>query len=71
MIALAILGGLMVAAGLGGLGYCAREGFAIRRDKPEAAVAAARLRRLVPVNLASVCVAALGLGLVTVALVMG
>lgn len=64
MTALVILGAILAAAGLGGLGYCIRAGFAIRRDKPAPEVARARLQRLVAVNLASVGLATLGLALV-------
>ena len=64
MTALVILGAALVAAGLGGLGYCIRAGFAIRRDKPAPEVARAQLQRLVAVNLGSVGLAALGLALV-------
>jgi hypothetical protein len=71
MVFVTVLGVSMVAAGLGGLGYCVREGYAIRREKPAAEVATARLRKLVAVNLGSVCLAALGLGVVVVGLVLG
>lgn len=64
MTLLVILGAALVAAGLGGLAYCIRTGFAIRRDKPPPDLARARLQRLVAVNLGSVGLAALGLALV-------
>jgi len=67
---LAILGGILVAAGLLGLGHCIRTGFAIRRDKPPADVARAQLQRLVAINLGSVALAALGLALVVVGLTL-
>ena len=63
MTALVILGAVLAAAGLGGLGYCIRAGLAIRRDKPAPEVARAQLQRLVAVNLGSVALATLGLAL--------
>jgi hypothetical protein len=71
MLLLIILGGLMVAAGLFGLGYCVRSGLRIRREKPEKDVIQARLQQLVAINLGSVGVAALGLGLIVVGLILG
>jgi hypothetical protein len=71
MMALTILGAAMVAAGLGGLGHCIREGYAVRRDKPAPDVARARLQRLVAINLGSVALAALGLGCVVLGLTLG
>ncbi|MBA3325597.1 MAG: hypothetical protein H0T41_10200 [Rhodobacteraceae bacterium] len=70
MTALLILGVLIVAAGLFGLGYCIRAGFVIRREKPAPEVARARLQRLVAVNLGSVGLAALGLALVVAGLAL-
>lgn len=70
MILLAILGGVLVAAGLFGLGYCVRAGLVIRRDKPDPEVVKARLQQLVAINLGSVCLAALGLGLIVVGLML-
>lgn len=68
---LVILGALMVAAGLGGLAYCVRVGFAIRRDKPAPEIVRDRLQKLVAINLGSVALAALGLGVIVVGLVLG
>ena len=68
---LVILGGLMVLAGLGGLGYCIRAGLVIRRDKPDPETVRARLQGLVALNLGSVALAALGLGVIVVGLVLG
>jgi len=70
MTAVAILGVAMVAAGLSGLGYCVREGVIIRRDKPAPDLARTRLRKLVAVNLGSVAVAALGLGVIVIGLTL-
>ncbi|MBP7001778.1 hypothetical protein [Amaricoccus sp.] len=71
MTALVVLGIVVVAAGLAGLGHCIRTGYAIRRDKPAPEVARARLQRLVAVNLASVAAAALGLMMVVMGLTLG
>lgn len=71
MGALAILGVAMVASGLIGLGLCVREGFVIRRDKPSPDEVRRRLQRLVAINLGSVAVAALGLGVVVMGLTLG
>lgn len=70
MTVLVILGALLAAAGLGGLGYCIRAGFAIRRDKPPPEVARAQLQKLVAVNLGSVALAALGLAVVVAGLML-
>lgn len=70
MAFLVIAGLALVAAGLGGLGYCMRAGFAIRAEKPAPEVLRSRLHRLVAVNLGSVALAALGLGLVVAGLLL-
>ena len=70
MTLLVILGALLVAGGLGGLGYCIRTGYAIRREKPDPEAARARLQALVAVNLGSVALAGLGLALVVVGLTL-
>lgn len=70
MILLAILGAVLVLAGLGGLAHCIGEGYRIRREAPPPEIATARLRRLVVVNLASVAGAALGLALLTLYFVL-
>jgi hypothetical protein len=65
MIFLAILGAVLVTAGLVGLAHCVREGYRARREGGTPAEMTARLRGLVAVNLASVAGAALGLALLT------
>jgi hypothetical protein len=67
---LVVAGLVLVALGLGGLGYCMRAGFAIRAEKPAPEVLRARLHRLVAVNLGSVGLAALGLGCVVAGLLL-
>jgi hypothetical protein len=64
------LGVIVVAAGLVGLGYCVQQGFAIRRSGLPPETANARLQRLVAVNLGSVALAALGLALVVIGLML-
>lgn len=70
MTILVILGGLMVAAGLLGLGYCIRTGYVIRRDKPAPDVARARLNQLLAVNLGSVALSAIGLATLVIGLIL-
>lgn len=70
MILLGILGGLLVVAGVGGLGYCIREAARIRRAGPSTPETVARLRGLIAVNLASVGGAALGLACLTMYLLL-
>ena len=70
MILLQILGILLVLSGLGGLGYCIWRSVSLARAglAPEALRNA--LQALVPVNLASVGTAALGLALLLVGLLL-
>jgi hypothetical protein len=70
MTLLVILGAILAAGGLAGLGYCMAQGFAIRREKPAPEVVRARLQRLVAVNLGSVALASLGLALVVAGLML-
>ncbi len=71
MILLVIFGAALVIASLFGLGYCIREGFRVRREKPAPEAARARLQRLVAVNLGSMGLAALGLICVVVGVTLG
>lgn len=64
------IGVVMVAAGLAGLGYCIVVGLSVRRHVSDPQAVRGRLKHLVAVNLASLCTAALGLGLVLVGLVL-
>lgn len=70
MFLLPILGAVLVAAGLIGLTYCIREGMRIRRSGEAPQAMHARLQRLVAVNLGSVALAALGLGLLIAGLTL-
>jgi hypothetical protein len=66
LIFLKILGGVMVAAGMAGLTWCIWKGYRLARSGLPAAEMRARLQGLVPVNLASVGIAALGLAVLLV-----
>ena len=71
MIILAVLGGVLVALGLLGLVHCIREGYRVKARGGAPAEIHARLQRLVAVNLGSVGLAALGLGLLVAGLTLG
>ncbi len=70
LIFISIVGGVFVLAGLFGLGYCIREGIRIRGAQLAPEEINARLQKLVGINLGSVALAALGLGLVVVGLML-
>ena len=52
--------------GLGGLGYCIWKANGLRNSSLEGEDMTAQLQRLIPINLASVSVAGIGLALVVV-----
>ncbi len=66
---LVALGAIMVAVGLGGLGYCIAVGYAIKRDKPDADTVRKRLNQLIAVNFGSVALAGMGLAMLVIGLV--
>lgn len=70
LIILVILGGLMIAAGLFGLGYCIAQGFRIRGGTLPADQVQAKLQGLIAVNLGSVALAALGLAVLLAGLLL-
>ncbi len=70
MIALVILGSLVTAAGLSGLGYCILAGFRIRKAGLPPPEIHARLQKLLAVNLGSVATAALGLAILVAGLML-
>lgn len=70
MIALVVLGSIVTAAGILGLGYCIREGFRIRKAGLPPPEVHARLQKLVAVNLGSVATAALGLAILVAGLML-
>ena len=67
---LAFLGLLMALLGLGGLGWCIAQGLRIRRAGLPPAEIHARLHRLLAVNFGSVGLAALGLAILVVGLLL-
>jgi len=67
---LAFFGLLMALLGLGGLGWCIAQGLRIRRAGLPPAEIHARLHRLLAVNLGSVGLAALGLAILVVGLLL-
>ena len=71
MLALQVLGGVLVAAGLGGLAYCIREGIRMRRSPLPQDQIRARIQTLIAVNLASVATAALGLAALLAGFLLG
>lgn len=70
MFFLQIIGALLTLAGLGGLGYCIRDGYRIRRGGLTQEAVRQRLNRLVAINLASVAVAAIGLAMLVAGLML-
>jgi hypothetical protein len=70
MILLAVLGVLLIAAGIAGLAHCIHQAARIRKAGPSTPETVARLRGLIAVNLASVGGAALGLACLTMYFVL-
>ncbi len=70
MIALVVLGSLVTAAGIFGLGYCILAGFRIRKAGLPPQEIHARLQKLLAVNLGSVATAALGLAILVAGLML-
>jgi hypothetical protein len=67
---LQILGIVMVAAGMAGLTWCIYRGYRLARAGLPPNQMRARLQQLVPVNLASVCIAGLGLAVLLVSFLL-
>ena len=65
-----VAGAILIVAGLFGLGFCIRTGYAIKREKPDPAEIRARLNRLLAINLGSVALAALGLAMLVAGLML-
>ena len=63
---LVIPGVIITLLGVAGLGYCIFRAGAIKRAQPDDSRMAAELQRLIPWNMASVCLGALGLVIVLV-----
>lgn len=67
---LAPLGLILTLGGLFGLGWCIWRGFQIRRSALAPAEIHAALHRLIALNVGSVAIAAIGLGLLVVGLAL-
>ncbi len=67
---LIIIGAIVTLLGIAGLGYCIKTAMSFRTKQMEDDEMTAQLQRLVPINLGSVCVAALGLMMVVVGLLI-
>lgn len=61
-------GAIVTLLGIAGLGYCIKTAMGFRSKQMDNDEMTAQLQRLVPINLGSVCVAALGLMMVVVGL---
>ena len=70
MRSLIVLGVVVTLIGLGGLGWCIARSLAIRGAGLPPAEIQARLHRLIAINLGSVALAALGLAVLVVGLVL-
>lgn len=66
MSGLIIVGAIVTLIGLAGLGYCIAKAFKLRTAALEDAEMTQQLQRLVPINLSSVCIAAIGLMMVVI-----
>ena len=63
-------GALVTLLGLAGLGYCIKTAMGLRNKELDEAEITTQLQRLVPINLGSVCVAAMGLMMVVVGILL-
>lgn len=70
MQVLSLLGLVLTIVGLGGLGWCIAQGLKIRRAGLPPAEIHARLHRMIPVNVGSVGLAALGLAMLVAGLLL-
>ena len=71
MAAMIWIGAGLALAGVAGLGWCVLSATRARREGLEGEAMAARLRRLVAVNLGALAVSAIGLMLVVLGVVLG
>jgi hypothetical protein len=70
MLPLAVLGLILTVAGLAGIGYCIAQGFRIRGAGHAPEEVRRRLHRLVAVNLGSVALAGIGLGMLLIGILL-
>ena len=68
---LVYLGVLIAALGLAGIIWCILEGLAVKKSGLTLGEAQPRLRRMANVNLASVCLAFLGMGIASAGMILG
>ena len=64
------IGALITLIGLSALGYCIFCGVRARKAGLQGDALIAVLRRLVPINLAALCLSAMGLSLVTIGILL-
>ena len=70
MIYLVYIGVVIAVAGLGGVVWCILEGLAVKKSGLTLGEAQPRLRRMANVNLASVCLAFLGMGIASAGMIL-
>ena len=70
MDVLVIPGVVVTLIGIGGLAYCIVQANKTRTSGLEGEELVAQLQKLIPINLASVCIAAMGLAAVTIGLLL-
>ena len=58
---LIIIGTIITTVGIAGLGYCIKTAMVLRSKDMEESEVTVQLQRLVPINLASVCISTIGL----------
>ena len=58
---LIIIGTIITTVGIAGLGYCIKTAMVLRSKDMEDGEVTVQLQRLVPINLASVCISTIGL----------
>tara|TARA_B100000497_G_C7536447_1_gene324954 strand:- start:355 stop:624 length:270 start_codon:yes stop_codon:yes gene_type:complete len=58
---LIIIGTIITTVGIAGLGYCIKTAMVLRSKDMENGEVTVQLQRLVPINLASVCISTIGL----------
>jgi hypothetical protein len=64
------IGAIVTLLGLGGLGYCIKSALGLRTAQLDETEMTAKLQQLVPINLGSVFVAAIGLMMVVVGILL-
>ncbi|MGG7567376.1 hypothetical protein ACQ5SO_14590 [Rhodovulum sp. DZ06] len=70
MIILVYIGVVIAVAGLGGIIWCILEGLAVKKSGLSLGEAQPRLRKMATVNLASVCLAFLGMGVAAAGMIL-